>query len=356
MPVHPAQSCPPRSVPPTLEGKIVTPAHERFDEARRAWNLAVDQRPAAVVLAESAQDVAAAVAFARENGLRVAPQGTGHNAAALGSLDDTILLKTERMRGVPIDPEARIARVEAGVALARGRRGRGRARARRARRLLAGRRRRRLHARRRARASSAASTASRANNVRAIELVTADGRLVRADRDDEPDLFWALRGGGGSFGVVTAIEFELFPIEQVYAGILWFPIERAGEVLHAWRELTPRPTLPDELTHGRPASSSFPPIPEIPEPVRGKSFVDRRGRSTSATRPRRDELLAPLRALGPVMTRSRRSRCRQLSHLHMDPEHPVPGVGDGLTARRAAGARRSTRSSRSPAPAPARRS
>src|SRR3954454_13629109 len=104
---HPAQSRPPRPVPPTLEGKIVTPAHERFDDARRAWNLAIDQRPAAGVFAESAHDVAAAVGCAIEYGLQVAPQGTGHNAGPLGSLEDTILLKTERMRGVQIDPVAR---------------------------------------------------------------------------------------------------------------------------------------------------------------------------------------------------------------------------------------------------------
>lgn len=86
-----------------LEGKIVTAEHDRFDEARAAWNLTVDQQPAAVVFPESAEDVAAAVRFAREHGLRVAAQGTGHNAGVLGSLKDTILLKTERMRGVEID-------------------------------------------------------------------------------------------------------------------------------------------------------------------------------------------------------------------------------------------------------------
>ena len=108
--------------------------------------------------------------------------------------------------------------------------------------------------------------------MRAFELVTADGQLVRADRDNEPDLFWALRGGGGSFGVVTAVELELFPIQRAYAGVLFYPIERGGEVLHAWRELTQSDRLPDELTTvGR--FLRLPPIPDIPEPVRGKSFV-----------------------------------------------------------------------------------
>jgi FAD/FMN-containing dehydrogenase len=108
--------------------------------------------------------------------------------------------------------------------------------------------------------------------VRAFELVTADGQLVRADRDNEPDLFWALRGGGGSFGVVTALELQLFPIQRPYAGVLFYPIERGSEVLQAWRELTQHDRVPDELTTvGR--FLRLPPLPDIPEPVRGKSFV-----------------------------------------------------------------------------------
>ena len=167
-----------------------------------------------------------------------------------------------------------------------------------------------------------------ANNVEAIELVTADGSVIRADRVNEPDLFWALRGGGGSFGVVTAIEIRLFPISQVYAGVLWYPIERGGEVLQAWRELTHSSDLPDELTTvGR--FLNLPPIPEIPEEVRGKSFVIieafHLGDQAEA-----DELLAPLRALGPVNDTIQYVPMPALSHLHMDPEEPVPGVADGL--------------------------
>ena len=149
--------------------------------------------------------------FAREHGLRVAAQGTGHNARPLGSLEDTVLVKTARMRQVSIDPVARIARAEAGAV---------------------------WHevietAAEHGLAALAGSSPDvgvvgytigggiswlgrayglAANNVEAIELVTADGRLVRADACTEPDLFWALRGGGGSFGVVTAIELRLFPI------------------------------------------------------------------------------------------------------------------------------------------------
>jgi FAD/FMN-containing dehydrogenase len=308
-----------------LTGSVVTPADEDWDEARQAWNLAVDQRPALVALAETAQDVAAVVGYAAENRLQVAPQGTGHNAIALGSLDDTILLKTSRMRGVTIDAQARTARAEAGVIWievveAAARHGL---------------------------ASLAGSSPDvgvvgytlggglswlgrkhglAANNVVAVELVTADGRLVRATRDEEPDLFWAVRGGGGAFGVVTAIEFRLFPIEEVYAGVLWFPFERAADVLHAWRDFVAAGT-PDELTTvGR--LLQLPPLPVIPEPVRGKSFVILEaiylGDEAEGAR-----LLEPLRALGPVLDTVATIPVEALAHLHMDPEEPVPGAGDG---------------------------
>ena len=176
--------------------------------------------------------------------------------------------------------------------------------------------------------------------------MTADGRLVRADHEHEPDLFWALRGGGGSFGVVTALEFRLFPLTQAYAGVLWYPIERGSEVLHAWAELT-RSGPPDELTTvGR--FLNFPPIPQIPEPVRGKSFVIVEAYHVGDPA-QADELLAPLRALGPVNDTITTVPVPALSHLHMDPEQPVPGAGDGLMID-GCPARRSTPSSGPPAP------
>jgi hypothetical protein len=313
---------------PALAGKIVIPGDARFDEARRAWNLAVDQGPAAVVFPESAPDVAAAVRLAVEAGQRIAAQGTGHGAATLGPLEDTILVKTERMRGLSVDPVERIARAEAGVLS--------------------------LELVRAAAQHGLASVAGSsrdvgvvgytlggglslpfgrrhglaANSVRAIELVTADGSLVRADRDHEADLFWALRGGGGSFGIVTAIELELVPLTHAYAGILWYPIERAGEVLHAWAQLT-QADPPDELaTAGR--LLNLPPIPEVPEPVRGQSFVvvEAVHLGDPATA---DELLAPLRALGPVNDTIQTVPAAALLDLFLEPEHPAAVVGDGLT-------------------------
>jgi FAD/FMN-containing dehydrogenase len=308
-----------------LDGEIVTPIDASWDEARQAWNLAVDQRPAAVVYAESADDVVATVSFARDHGLRVAPQGTGHNAGPLGSLADTVLLKTSRMRGVSIDAENQRARVEAGVLwleVVEAAAEHGLA-------ALAG--------------SSpdvgvvgytlggglswlARKFGIAANSVTAVELVTADGRLVRADADNEPELFWALRGGGGSFGVVTALEFRLYPLEQVYAGWLFFPIERAEEVLYTWRWALD--SVPDELT----LVARFlrvPPIPEVPEPLRGRSFVVVEG-IYIGDEAEGAELIRPLRELGPELNTFATIPMPALSHLHMDPEHPVPGAGDGM--------------------------
>jgi hypothetical protein len=315
-----------RRLPAVLEGKVFVPDHTAYDQARLAWNVAIEQRPTAVVLPESAEDVAAAVLFAREHRLRVAPQGTGHNPGPLGSLEDTMLIKTERMRGVHIDPQAQVARVEAGVLWqelveAAAPHGLGAVQGSSPDVGVIG-----------YTIGGGASFMSRkyglsANRVRAVEIVLADGQLTRADREHEPDLFWALRGGGGSFGVVTAIELELFPISEIYAGILWYPVERAGEVLHAWRELT-HGRLPDELTTvGR--IVHFPPIPEIPEPVRGQSFatVEAYHVGDPATA---DQLLAPLRALGPVNDTIKTISMPELSGVHLDLDHPAPNGGDGL--------------------------
>ncbi|HYK70081.1 MAG TPA: FAD-binding protein [Streptosporangiaceae bacterium] len=311
---------------PNLTGQLLKPDHHDYDQARQAWNLAVDQRPAAVALPESPADIAAVVRYAAEHGLRVAAQGTGHNAWPLGSLADTVLVRTERMNGVRIDPVAQVARVEAGalwldVVEAAAEHGLA---------TLAG--------------SSpdvgvvgfalggGLSFLGRkygltANSVQALEVVTADGQIVRADQDNEPDLFWALRGGGGSFGIVSALELRLFPLSEAYAGVLWYPIERGSEVLHRWSELT-RGGTPDELTTvGR--FLNLPPLPEIPEPVRGKSFVIVEAYHTGDP-DQADEWLGPLRELGPVNDTVATVPVPALSHMHMDPEYPVPAAGDGM--------------------------
>ncbi len=305
---------------------FLTPGDPGWDDARQAWNLTVDQHPAAVALPACVQDVVDTVRFASEHGLRVAAQGTGHNAGPLGSLAGTILIKTTSMRQVSIDPGAKIARAEAGavwrdVVGAAAKHGLA---------ALAG-------------TSPDVGVTGyttgggiswlgrahglAANNVEAIEVVTADGRLVRADAGTETDLFWALRGGGGSFGVVTAIELRLFPVTEVYAGQLWWPADAASPVLQAWRELT-QGGPPEEFTSAA-RLANFPDVPAIPEHLRGRSvvvvFVSHLGRPAEA-----DALLAPLRALRPATDTIQIMPAKDLGHLHMDPEQPTPSVGDAL--------------------------
>ena len=300
-------------------GGVLAPGDGGFDEARQAFNLMIDQRPAAVAMPANTDDLMNVVRFAREHGKRVAPQRTGHNAGPLGDLSDTILVKTDAFAEVEIDQDARRARVgggarwqdlvprasELGLAALHGSApdigiagytvggGMG------------------WYARKHGLA---------ANSVTAAEVVTGEGELVRTDADNEPDLFWALRGGGGNFGVVTALEFELYPIGEVYAGILFFPFERATEVLQAW--LAWVPGLPDEVTSvGR--LLQFPPIDEIPEVVRGRSFAVVEA-VCLLSEGDASELLRPLRDLGPEMDTFATVPPAALAELHMDPPMPVP--------------------------------
>jgi FAD/FMN-containing dehydrogenase len=313
-----------RALQEEMTGTVTVAGDAGWDDARAAWNLAVDQRPAAVVEPETVADVVAVVRFAAELGLRVTAQGTGHGASALGSLQDTVLVKTHRMRVVGVDPECRLARAQAGAVWAD---------------IVA-------PASEHGLAPLAGSSHDvgvvgytlgggvswlgrkhglAANGVVAIQVVTADGRVRVVDANHEPDLFWALRGGGGSFGIVTAIEIALHPVEELCAGMLAFPWERSAEVLRAWREWTR--TVPDEVTScGR--IVQIPPLPDVPEPVRGRSLAVIEVACLHGEKATAD-LVAPLRALGPEIDTIAPMGPAGLLGLHMDPPGPVPGSGDG---------------------------
>ena len=308
-----------------VRGAVLEPGEPGWDAATLAFNTSFTQEPTAVAVPEDGRDVAEIVRFAAANGLQVAPQRTGHNAEPLGAMDDVILLRTDRLRGVEIDTERLVARVRAGskwedvvprasdLGLAA------------------------LHG-----STPDVSVAGYSlgggvgwyarkhglstNSVLAIELVTADGTLRRVDHENEPELFWALRGGGGNFGVVTALEVQLYAIPEVYAGVLFFPWERSSEVLHAWLDWTR--TVPEEITSiGR--ILQFPPIPELPEALRGGKFAVVEAVFIGSEQEGAG-FLAPLRALGPAMDTFAMVPPAGIAELHMDPPEPVPYTGEGM--------------------------
>jgi FAD/FMN-containing dehydrogenase len=290
-----------------------------WDAARQVFNLLIDQRPPAIALPRDAQEVAAAIRYARRRGLRVAPQSTGHNAGPLGALDGTLLLNTSGLTGLSIDPADRRVRAgaglkwehvvprlsELGLAVLHGSS------------LKVGIAGYTLNG---GLSWPARQHGLQCNAVQAFDVVTADGELMRTDPSCEPELFWALRGGGGSFSAVTAIEFTAFPVEELYAGALFFTADRASEVLHTWHELLP--SLPDELMTWA-ALMNFPPLPEIPEPLRGRAFAVVMGAFLGTAADGRD-LLRDLIRLGPQMDTFATVAPVGLSELAMDPPDPLP--------------------------------
>jgi len=307
-------------------GAVHLPGDAGYDRARSAWNLVVDQRPAAVCLPANPGEVADVVRAAAAAGLRVAAQTTGHNAAPLGDLSGTVVVRTSAMVGVSLDVEGRVMRAEGGTLWLdaveeAGRRG------------LAA-----LHG------SSpdvgiagytlggglgwyARQLGLACNSVTAVELVTADGTQLRVDADHEPELFWALRGGGGSFGVVTAVEFAVHPIESSYAGMMVWDQTQAEKVLPRWLEWCQ--DAPESVTTAI-RLLNLPPVPEIPEPFRGRSLIAVDG-AVLEDDERGAALLRGLRALGPELDTFARTPSAALAHLHMDPEQPAPAVADTTT-------------------------
>lgn len=312
-----------------IAGRIATPADADWDQARLGWNLVADPQPSAVAFVEGGDDIAAVVRFAAENGLRVSGQGTGHGAAALGSLEDAILIKTERMRGVEIDSDAKSARVEAGVLsveLAEAAQAQG--------------------------LSSLPGSSPdvgvtgfhlggglswfgrqygfACNRVRAIELITADGEARTVDADNEPDLFWALRGGGGDYAIVTALHIELVPVESAYAGAFLWPAAVGAEAMRIYRDWAA--AVGDNVT----SVVRFltpPDVPDVPEPLRGTPLLTIDG-ACIGSREEGEAAFAPLLEIGePMMSTFDQVPPAALCRIHMDPEQPVPGLGHHTVLR-----------------------
>ncbi len=312
-----------------IAGRIATPDDSDWDQARQAWNLAADQHPGAVAFVENAEDVAAVVRFAADNGLRVTAQGSGHGALSLRLPEDAILVKTERMRGIEVDAEARTARVEAGVLS--------------------------LELAEAAAAHGLASLPGSSpdvcvtgftlggglswlgrryglacNRLQAVELVTADGELRTIDAESEPDLFWALRGGGGDYGIVTALKVGLVPLADVYAGALLFPAEVGAAGVRAYRDWAAGVSedVTSIIRFLRP-----PDIPDVPEFLRGKELlvIDA---ACIGDRAAGEAAITPLREIGePILDTFGQIPTPGICKIHMDPEQPVPGFGHHRTLR-----------------------
>jgi FAD/FMN-containing dehydrogenase len=253
-----------------VTGDVLTPGHPGYETARRVWNGMIDKRPAAIVRCSDADDVATAVRFAAEHGLPLAVRGGGHNVAGTAVVDDGLVIDLSSMRGVRLGASGRTVHVEggatwadvdrvtaplglatpggvvsetgvAGLALSGGV----------------------SHQRRR--------DGMTIDNLVSAEVVLADGRRVRASAAEHPDLYWALRGGGGNFGVVTSFQLRLHELgPEVFALNVGYPIEDARRVLAGWRDAVA--DAPDELSTAG-FIWSLPVVDELPEQLRGLPYV-----------------------------------------------------------------------------------
>jgi FAD/FMN-containing dehydrogenase len=277
-----------------LPGRVYTPGSSAYEAARAGYGLTDLPSPDVVVVAASAADVVAAVNFARTQQLPVGVHATGHNFGS--PFKGGLRINTSRMQGCSIDPVAQTARIQAGViwkSVVQAAHQYGLA-------PLNG--------------SSPnvgvvgyslfggfgwllRKYGAAVDSVIAADVVTADGQLRRVSTSSHPDLFWALRGASGNFGIVTALEFKLYPVSEVYGGALFFPMERAEEVLTTYSQWVA--ALPDEMTSTI-VLMRVPPLPEVPEPLCGKAVVTVRAAYTG-TEEQGVRLLQPLRDLGGLL-------------------------------------------------------
>src|SRR4051794_25885473 len=312
-----------------LRSRVHGPVYAAGDDGLAAevatWNLAVTHTPAVAVGATCATDVAAAVSWAAAHGLEVAVQATGHGPVrnAAGS----VLVSTRRMQEVSIDRMRGTARIEAGVkwikvleaAAPFGLTG------------LCG-------------SSSDVGVVGytlggglgslgrkygfAADSVLSVELVTADGALRTVCAENEPELFWAVRGGKGNFGIVTAIELQLVPVRSVLGGGIFFAGKDAPAVLHAFRQWAP--TLPEDVGTSV-AILRLPPMEELPPPLRGQTVVHLRYVYAGDDPAEGERLVEPMRSAGEVLLGFIHPLLTtELDSVHMDPTDPLPGWEKGM--------------------------
>ncbi len=302
-----------------VAGRLHRPGDPTWDQARTPWNVHVEQRPMAVLEVHDTADVIAAVRWADQQGVQVTAQPVGHGANF--TLEDTLILRTRGLHGIAVDVHKRTAWVGAGVKageLLAELEGTGLT-------FLAG--------------SNPDPTivgltvtggiswfgrkfGLGADSVVTVELVDGLGRLRTVSATEDAELFWAVRGGGGDFGIITRMEIALHPAPAIYGGRLLWPIEQMGPLLRTFAQMTA--SAPEELTtwfH----SYHFPPLPELPEAIRGKAFA-----SIAVTflgsRDEAERLLAPYRAIpGLAMDLMGEVPLTKLGSVADEPSEPTPG-------------------------------
>jgi hypothetical protein len=306
-----------------INGTVLTPEDSDYEQARLAWNRNTVQHPAVILIPDNTQDVIAGVQFARDAGLGIGIQSTGHGVHAPSN--DNLLILTSRLKKVTVDVDKHIVRAEAGAVwkdvlavvtphglapllgssphvgivgytLGGGVGWLGR------------------------------HYGMAVDSVRAIELVTADGELRRASEDENSDLFWALRGGGGgAFGVVIALEFSVYPVAELYGGFLVYPAALATDAFRFFREWTQR--LPKEITASI-ALMRFPNLPMIPEAMRGQVQVIVRAAYSGATVQQGPIWIQPwLDWRQPQTNTFRVMPFAEVGTISNDPEEPSLGTG-----------------------------
>ena len=246
-----------------FEGRLIGPEDGAYDEARKVYNAMIDKRPALIARCASPDDVSRAIAFGRDQDLPLAIRSGGHNGAGLGTCDDGVVIDLSQLNEVQVDPRARMVRVGGGSTLGAVDRA--------------------TNDHGLATPSGIISTTGvggitlggglgyltrscglAIDNLLAAELVLASGERVRASADEHPDLYWAIRGGGGNFGVVTSFEFRLHEVGTIIGGPTFWPVEMAAEVLSVYREFLP--AAPREL-YGFYAFATVPPADPFPSEI-----------------------------------------------------------------------------------------
>ncbi|MBA3362957.1 MAG: FAD-binding oxidoreductase [Actinobacteria bacterium] len=277
-------------------GQVITQDDPGYDEARAVYNAMIDKRPSVVVRATEAADVVAAVNHARENGLELAVRGGGHSVPGFGTVDDGVVIDLSGMRAVTVDPASETARAQGGATWGDFNDA--------------------TNAHGLATTGGIISTTGvggltlgggigylsrgrglSCDNLLSAEVVTADGRTLTASEQENEDLFWALRGGGGNFGVATSLEFRLHPVADIYGGPMFFEVDDAADVLRWYREFIV--DAPEDFG-GFPAWQIAPPLPFIPEERHGDTFLAFVG-CWAGPIDQGEQMLKPLHDVAPIV-------------------------------------------------------